>query len=305
MPDLLSSLRRAGLSATEVVGSGMEGTVVALADGTVAKLWHTRSRAELEVLQEFHAAVAAAGLPFAVPEVRAVVDVGDRVATVMPRLPGTPLWDRPGTSPPLDARLADALVAVLSGLAAAPVSPAMALLPVLDGEQPFPFDVPFGSSLAALAHSRIARSASVLRSRVAGLDDLVGAVTSCLRTLSVDRPALVHGDLVPGNVLLVGDRVSAVLDLGFLTTVGDPAFDAAVAASVADMYGPHARRTEAFLDRVLQDALGHDPSRTALYRLAYALVTATCYSASGSDGHFAWCAAQLGRPDLREAALAA
>ena len=32
----------------------------------------------------------------------------------------------------------------------------------------------------------------------------------------------------------------AVLDFGFLTTAGDPRLDAAIAAAVADMYGPHA-----------------------------------------------------------------
>jgi hypothetical protein len=37
-----------------------------------------------------------------------------------------------------------------------------------------------------------------------------------------------------------------------------------------------------------------------VYRAAYAVLTATCYSASGSDGHFAWCVAMLGRRDVRQ-----
>jgi hypothetical protein len=36
-------------------------------------------------------------------------------------------------------------------------------------------------------------------------------------------------------------------------------------------------------------------------RAAYAIATATCFSASGSDGHFAWCVAMLQRPDVRNA----
>ena len=44
---------------------------------------------------------------------------------------------------------------------------------------------------------------------------------------------------------------------------------------------------------------GHDPARLAVHRAAYAIVTATCFSASGSDGHFAWCVAMLARPDVR------
>ena len=85
-----------------------------------------------------------------------------------------------------------------------------------------------------------------------------------------------------------------MLDFGFLTTVGDPAFDAAVAASIFDMYGPDARATEARLDA----RLDVDPERAAVYRAAYAIVTATCFSSTGEDGHFAWCVAMLRRADV-------
>lgn len=93
----------------------------------------------------------------------------------------------------------------------------------------------------------------------------------------------------------------AVLDFGFLTTVGDPAFDAAVTASIFDMYGPRATATEALLDEALADRFGHDPARLAVHRAAYALVTGNCFSASGSDGHFAWCVRMLRRRDVRDA----
>jgi aminoglycoside phosphotransferase (APT) family kinase protein len=35
-------------------------------------------------------------------------------------------------------------------------------------------------------------------------------------------------------------RPLAVLDFGFLTTAGDPRLDAAITATVMNMYGPHA-----------------------------------------------------------------
>jgi aminoglycoside phosphotransferase (APT) family kinase protein len=137
----------------------------------------------------------------------------------------------------------------------------------------------------------------VLVAAVPDVGDLAALVVDRLRALEVPRPALVHGDLVPANVLVDdAGEVTAVLDLGFLTTLGDPAFDAAVTASITDMYGVRARRTEAVLDA----RLGHPADRVATHRLAYALVTATVYSVSGSDGHFAWCAAMLRRPDLRD-----
>ena len=85
-----------------------------------------------------------------------------------------------------------------------------------------------------------------------------------------------------------------MIDFGFLTTVGDPAFDAAVTASIFDMYGPSARSAEALLDA----RLGVDPRRAAVYRAAYAIVTATCFSPTGEDGHFAWCVAMLARDEV-------
>lgn len=39
-------------------------------------------------------------------------------------------------------------------------------------------------------------------------------------------------------------RPVAVLDFGFCTTAGDPAFEAAVTAAVWDMYGPDADVTQ-------------------------------------------------------------
>ncbi len=85
-----------------------------------------------------------------------------------------------------------------------------------------------------------------------------------------------------------------MIDFGFLTTVGDPAFDAAVTASIFDMYGPDARDAEARLDA----RIGVDPRRAAIHRAAYAVVTATCFSPTGEDGHFDWCVAMLGRDDV-------
>jgi len=108
----------------------------------------------------------------------------------------------------------------------------------------------------------------------------------------------VHGDLVPPNILVTGSRAIGVLDFGFMTTVGDPAFDVAITSSIFDMYGPDAHANEARLDAALHDRFGHGCHRIALYRAAYALCTSTCFSPSGSDGHFAWCVRMLQRPGV-------
>ena len=188
---------------------------------------------------------------------------------------------------------------VLDALAGAPVHPALTTLPALPGEPALDVGAGFEAGLADLVEGR---ATPVLATAVPGLPDLVAAVASRLRSLPPARPALVHGDLIAANVLVdERRRPSAVLDFGFLTSVGDPAFDAAVTSSIFDMYGDGARRTEARLEHAFTRRRGHDPARLAVHRAAYAIVTATCFSASGSDGHFAWCVAMLQRPDVRAA----
>lgn len=280
------------LDALPILGSGMEGTVRDLGDGRVAKVWHRRTREDIEVSRGFGEALAQAGLPFGTPRVLDLLDHGGSVVTIEPYLSG-----RPATS-------ADraALVDVLAALAAVSPDPALASLPVLPHESAFGPALSFPDHLAALVRRRVASSREPLAARLPDLDDLVGATVASLEAFDVAGPCLVHGDLIPANVLLDdAGAVSAVLDFGFLTTVGDPAFDAAVTASIADMYGPDARATESALDDRVADRFQHDPERLATYRAAYALVTATCFSTSGSDGHFDWCVAMLERADVRAA----
>jgi aminoglycoside phosphotransferase (APT) family kinase protein len=288
--DWAAALAPHGLRPLHVVGQGMEGMVLRVEGDLVVKVWHHRPVEELEVLQAFYDSVA---LPVRTTRVLDVLRVGDRWASVEPHLAGEPLTAQ-ATDPDVEA-MAD----VLDALAEVPVHPALTSLPVLPGELPLDVGAGFEIGLADLVGRRATR---VLATAVPDLPEVVAAVTSRLRSLPAATPALVHGDLIAANVLVdERRRPAAVLDFGFLTTVGDPAFDAAVTSSVYDMYGDRARRTEARLERAFTRRCGHDPARLAVHRAAYAIVTATCFSASGSDGHFAWCVAMLQRPDVRDA----
>jgi aminoglycoside phosphotransferase (APT) family kinase protein len=141
-----------------------------------------------------------------------------------------------------------------------------------------------------------------LTARLPHVDDLVQAVVRALDDLDPSTRSLVHGDLIAANIHVdEAGRPVAVLDFGFMTTIGDPAFDAAVTASLFDMYGPRAAGTEAVLDAAMADRFGHDAQRLAIYRAAYALATSNCFSASGSDGHFDWCVRMVQRPAILDA----
>lgn len=162
----------------------------------------------------------------------------------------------------------------------------------------------FPDALNALAQRRLARFRTVLDAAVDELDRKAAALTRRLHQIGTGRHAVVHGDMVPANVLVdPAGRPTAVLDWGFLTTEGDPAFDAAVAASLFDMYGDEALATELELYRRVEKQFGYDRSALLVYRAAYSLITANAYDAEGADGHFAWCVAGLNRPDVVEALL--
>lgn len=297
---LLDAVRELGLDPTRVLGSGMEDTVIGLADGTLLKVWSSRSADGLHLLQSFYSAVEQAGCRLHVPQIIEVLETPHGLASRQLRLEGAPLWQDPGVSPPSDDRHVEAVVDVLAALAEVDPVPALAVLPVLEGEGPFDSTGSFPHALAALTERKVAAHERPLRVRMTDLDDVVAAVTHQLRGLDPARPRLLHGDLVPGNILVRDGLPTAVLDFGFLSTLGDPAFDAAVAASVYDMYGPDAARSEVRLDEAIRDRFRYDEARMNLYRAAYALVTANCFSHSGSDGHFEWCMRMLERPVITE-----
>ncbi|ASO21670.1 hypothetical protein FHR81_003316 [Actinoalloteichus hoggarensis] len=66
------------------------------------------------------------------------------------------------------------------------------------------------------------------------------------------------------------------------------------------MYGPRAAEYDDVLLRRFVTRSGHSRELLLLYRAAYAVLGANSYAADGTDGHFAWCAAVLARPDVRE-----
>jgi aminoglycoside phosphotransferase (APT) family kinase protein len=295
------ALADAGYRPGKVIGAGMEGVVVDLGDDLVAKTWRTRQRAELERLRAFYDTVAHSGLALATPSIVRVLPVGRYQATVERKVRGRPLRDEMGDRSYL---LADAdvrcVVQVLASLQEAAPTGAMSSLPVLEGEPPFDPAVPFGSSLADLVARRARHFHTVLTREVPDLDRLVAAVAAQLRGMTTSRRALIHGDLIPANILV--DELGApagILDFGFLTTVGDARFDAAVAAGIYDMYGRRGRANEAALDDAIVDRFGYEQPTLHIYRAAYALATSNCFSASGGDGHFAWCTALLNRPVVR------
>jgi aminoglycoside phosphotransferase (APT) family kinase protein len=292
--------RARGHATVTPLGSGMEGIVYDVGDGLVGKVWFRRRPDDLRLTRAFQEELAAQDLPYATPLIVETGEADGHAVTLERRLPGTPLAElvRQGRIPPAAAHRA--ALAAVTGLAGTEAGPAARALAVLEEATPFRAGHGrFGDALAALVRRRAAAHAGVLRARVSDFDRKLARIDRLLARVPDGPDRVVHGDIVPENVL-VDDafRVTALIDWSFLTTAGDHTFEAAVAASVFDMYGPGARASEDALTRALVEEHGHSPARMLLYRAAYAVATATAFAADGSDGHFAWCAAMLERDDV-------
>lgn len=253
------------------VGSGMEGTVISLGGDLVAKIWHNRGASELETLQTFYKALSGSGAAFDAPDILQILCLREQCATVERLLRGRPLPTSTGAdSPNLNDPQVDCITTVLGSLAAVEVVPDMGVLPILEDEPRFDTQgTPFELSLAHLVERRVERFHERLSARLPELDHIAAHVVDRLADLQAAKPCLVHGDLIPANILVDNtSRLVAVLDFGFMSTIGDPAFDAAITASVYDMYGPCAMQNETTLEIAIGQRLGYDASRLAVYRAA-------------------------------------
>ncbi|MFD5316159.1 phosphotransferase [Streptomyces sp. NPDC127098] len=282
------------LSRAELVGEGMEGAVYRLGGGLIGKLWRERGVDELRPLVDFYRELAAQGLPFATPLIVEVAERDGRAFTVERELPGTPL-SAAGLAP---AAAHDAVVAVVTALAATTAGPATRALPVLNeriADRPV---------LPELVRRRGAAFRPVLAAALPGFDALLDLLLDRLDGAAGTGRAerIVHGDICPPNVLVdAAGRPAALLDWGLLTTAGENAFDAATAAAFFDMYGPDAPVHHEALAGRLAETLGYDREWLLVQLAAYAVAGACAYDPAGRDGHFAWCVDVLARADVRAA----
>jgi aminoglycoside phosphotransferase (APT) family kinase protein len=286
------------------LAAGVEGAIYDLGDGLVAKVWRKRAAAELQRMQSFYADVAVTDLPFATPEILRIEQVDGTSVTYERKLPGEPLQHRLGvTDREIGPAAVNCVIDVLRALATVPATASMRGLAALDENRPLWAGADtFQAALLGLIERRVGRFGPVIRDHLPDFDRRYMALRERLGALDSPPATVIHGDLLGQNILVDEHvRPVAVLDFGFLTTAGDPRFDAAITAGIMNMYGPHALSITQFLTARLARDLGYPPEVLLIYQAAYAAATSNAFTPDGSDGHFAWCVAQLRRADIGQA----
>jgi aminoglycoside phosphotransferase (APT) family kinase protein len=286
------------------IASGMEGHVFAVGDDRIAKVWHARPAADLALLVSFYEMVHGLALPFATPVIEAIYQTPAAAVSIERALPGTPMSEVvAGGAETLPPFALDAVMSVLAALHDHPVHDVRSSLPML-GILPSDGAVSQGpmAMLLEVADRKVDRYGDHLRRSVRDFDEVYARMIGQLRQMHGSAMHAVHGDLCPSNILLGPDRmVSAVIDWGFLSHVGDPTFDASIACGTYDMYGPFARQHDEALLSECVCRHGYDRHRLMVHRALYAILTANAYSDEGTDGHYAWCVATLNRAEIRDA----
>jgi len=127
-------------------------------------------------------------------------------------------------------------------------------------------DASWPSYLAARARLHVEKAGDAFAAEVPGLGRILERFGEDVCAVDGVGPALVHGDYFPGNVLVSEDlEITAVIDFGWSTLVGDPRLDAVCASAFLEVDRPWCTAADAaFVRRHIAD---RDPSVVEVFDL--------------------------------------
>ncbi len=281
-----------------LLSRGMEAEVYAYSPEAVLKLYAgTANLADLRTLKDFYDSLDRPRVPYALPRIELVAQEEGCLITIEQRLAGTRM------SAVLPSLTAGQLDEVMRCTLTA--TRAVARLQAPPGFDRYKlFDPDRVSQRASgdwhqfvgryLTH-KLAQVSPYLNRDVSRFGAKVQQLRAIIDQSYAGSNSLIHGDLVPANLLINPDhQITAVLDFGLFTMYGDDLFDIATGWVLFDMYDKlKAKARERYLALILEQ-LG-ESVRGKLYRyvLMYSILSANAYSSNCTDGHYQWCVANL------------
>ncbi|MEZ4867277.1 MAG: aminoglycoside phosphotransferase family protein [Caldilineaceae bacterium] len=286
------------LTPADYLAQGMEAEVYRYGTDAVLKLYAGHAALDnLRRLQHFYTTLDRTALSYGVPRIERLVDEGDYLVTIEPRLVGQPLQELIAKTAPadLDGLFPRYLAAVLE-LGRLTMPSAATHYKLFD-----PTDLSLRTAgdwhqfLLHWLQAQLQTLAPYFARDVLDFPHKLQRMEQLLAAPYTGPYALVHGDIFPGNLLVDAQgQVQALLDFGLFTMYGDPLFDVATAWVFFDMYDELRANVRARLLMVILDHLGEDV-RGKLYRyvLLFSLLAANTYAPDRTDGHYQWSVANL------------
>jgi hypothetical protein len=279
------------------LSSGMEAHVYAYGSDAVLKLYEgTASYTDIRTLQDFYNALDRQHAPYALPHIHSVAEEAGFLSTIEQRLAGARLYVLPThTLSQLDVIMQRYLSAALA-VSSIQVSPAWDRYKLFDPNRLSEHsDGDWHQFLARYLRHKLVQVSPYLSRDVPHFAAKVEHLHTILGQPYRGEERLIHGDFCPSNLLVSADnQITALLDFGLLTMVGDPLFDLATGWVFFDMYDELKAQVRERCLAMLLDRLG-EQARGKLYRyvLLYSILSANTYSSQCRDGHYHWCVANL------------
>ena len=225
--DDLGVLRRIDDHAARLIGAGGEAQVYVQRPGQVVRIGRpgtTLEAAQSRAMLLEEIAANAGHLPFRTPVVDRVVEIGGRVVTLERELVGEPV-----------SRLLKTVHGAARSRLLANYLESAARIGEIGIERDYFGPLTGDVTLRATTwHGYLSRRLAVSLDQCPPELDAAIATLVNERFAEPERPALVHLDFFPSNVLAIDDTVSAVLDFGASTIIGDARMELWSAAAYLD-----------------------------------------------------------------------
>ena len=300
----INYFKKNGYPNTIGIATGMEGAVYSLVPNEIiAKVWAGKSLQELKKLQVFYEELSTYSATISTPKIIDVIFFENTLITVERFLKGTPLNQIIRE----DAAIADdrgikATIEVLRFLSSIPPKTEFKTLAILDEVEPLMgANKLWGDAIYDLLLLRYNKFKHLLQADIPEIENIIRNIEVFLRTRNNVKLSLIHGDLCGCNIM-VDDSMKplSVFDFGFLSSVGDPAFDASISSAIFNMYGENASKIEMQVTNAFSEALGYEKKLLLAYKAVYSIITSNAYSKEGTDGHYQWCVKMLKRKDVQD-----